>query len=139
MTGTFPDTVVTAMKSVSGTDGPKSQDQTTGDDAAAANPDAGEFAVEYTMQTGATRYAPMQPLPPTKISKKSASAQYPTSSVNIARAVMPTPKIQTTITQSRTHSVESKVNTVRHIRLYSKGSPVVLRLLFEMYDLLCSG
>jgi hypothetical protein len=112
MTGTFKDNVLTGMKSVKGTDGPPSEDTTT-KDGAAANPDAELFDVEYTMQTGPTRYAPMQPVPPTKITKKDATPQYPTSSVDIARTILPIPKIQTTITQSQTHKVSSMANTVR--------------------------
>lgn len=120
MTGTFPDPVAikNGMKTVTGTGGPDTDDQTT-QDPANAQPDEGEFAVEYTMQTGPTRYAPMQPVPKTKITKKKATPQYPTSSVNIAKAILPTPKIQTTITQSQTHSVSSMANTVRHKLLKS--------------------
>lgn len=111
MTGTFPDAVITGMKSVTGTDGPDSVDATTGK---ATNTAGGDFGVAYTMQTGLTRYAPMQPVPPTKITKKKATPQYPTSSVSIATTMLPIPKVQTTITQSQTHSVSSMENTVRH-------------------------
>lgn len=111
MTGTFPALVVNGMKNVQGTAGPSTEDATT-KDGANANPDASLFDVEYTMQTGPTRYAPMQPVPGTKVTKKTASMQYPTSSVPIATAHLPIPKIQTTITQSQTHKVTSIENTV---------------------------
>lgn len=114
MTGKFDDTVATALKKVSGTNGPDSKDETSSGDAANAQPADSMFDVEYTMQTGATRYAPMQPMPGTKITKKTASPMYPTSSVPIAKTKLPIPTILVTITQSRTHSVSSMVNTVRH-------------------------
>lgn len=113
MTGTFPPVVVDGMKNVKGTTGPPTDDATA-KDGANANPDAQLFDVEYTMQTGPTRYAPMQPVPGTKVTKKEATPQYPPSSVPIASVHLPIPKIQTTITQSQTHKVSSMENTVRH-------------------------
>ncbi|KAF2791635.1 beta-1,6-glucan boisynthesis protein-like protein [Melanomma pulvis-pyrius CBS 109.77] len=110
MTGTFSNTVITAMKTVTGTDGPSRIDATT-DKPAGAVPQDGDFGVEYTMQTGATRYAPMQAVPPTKITKKKATPLHPTSSVDIARAMLPNPKQQTTVTQSQTFSIKSVENT----------------------------
>ncbi|KAF2260706.1 hypothetical protein CC78DRAFT_472153 [Lojkania enalia] len=109
MTGTFSDKVVKALKDVKGTDPPPSQDNTQDTDP--ADPAAeGDYGVEYTMQTGATRFAPMQPVPPTKITKKKATPLYPTSSVSIATTNLPIPKQQTTITQSQTFSVSSREN-----------------------------
>lgn len=113
MTGTFPQNVIDGMKSVTGTDGPAKIDATN--DAAPANPAEGDFGVAYTMQTGLTRFAPMQPVPPTAITKKEKTPLFPTSSVSVATAFLPTPKIQTTITQSQTFSVSSRENTVRKI------------------------
>ena len=57
MTGSFPPNVITAMKTIKGTDGPDRLDTTT--DAQPAEPDAEQYEMEYTMQTGAIRYAPM--------------------------------------------------------------------------------
>ncbi|KAF2684571.1 hypothetical protein K458DRAFT_418141 [Lentithecium fluviatile CBS 122367] len=111
MTGEFPDGVITAMKSVKGTSGPSSVDNTA-KEGEAVDPNAELFDVEYTMQTGPTRFAPMQPVPPTKITKKTATPQHSTSSVDIARTILPIPSIQTTITQSQTHKVSSMANTV---------------------------
>ena len=113
MSGTFSAAFTAAMKDVTGTDGPKDVDATVGDTASVSNPSDDEFEVEYTMQTGATRYAPMQPVPPTKITAKTAKPQYPTSSVDIAKTKLPIPSQQTTITQSQTHKVSSIENTVR--------------------------
>jgi hypothetical protein len=119
MTATWDPTVKKALATISGTKGPKTED-TTVDPADPAKPDpakpqAGDFDMEYTMQTGPTRYAPMQPVPPTKITAKNTKPLYPTSSVVIATTHLPIPNIETTITQSQTFSVESKVNTVRSL------------------------
>ncbi|KAF2113317.1 beta-1,6-glucan boisynthesis protein-like protein [Lophiotrema nucula] len=112
MTGTFSAKVTTGLKSVTGTDGPDTINAVADAQNPAANPSAGDYDVEYTMQTGATRYAPMQPVPPTKITKKNRTPLYPTSSVDIAKSHLPIPKQQTTITQSQTFSVSSMENTV---------------------------
>ncbi|KAF2035294.1 beta-1,6-glucan boisynthesis protein-like protein [Setomelanomma holmii] len=113
MTGAWPATaaVQTGLKNIDGTDGPATVDNTNkaGD---AANPAAGDYGVTYTMQTGLTRYAPMQPVPPTKITAKNTKPLYPTSSVQIATTRLPIPKVQTTLTQSQTYSVSSRENTV---------------------------
>lgn len=123
MTGTFPPEIVTALKDVKGTDGPDRVDATTGD--GPVDPADGEFGVEYTMQTGPTRYAPMQPIPPTKITKKEAKPLHPTSAFTVATTFLPNPKIQTTITQSQTYSVQSRQNTVS-----SSSAPVQERWHF---------
>jgi hypothetical protein len=114
MTGKFPPEVIKGMDGVTGTDGPARLDETS--DGAAANPADGDYGVEYTMQTGPTRYAPMQPIPPTKITKKEAKPLHPTSAFTIATTFLPPPKIhQTTITQSQTYSVKSRENTVSNL------------------------
>ncbi|ORX98111.1 beta-1,6-glucan boisynthesis protein-like protein [Clohesyomyces aquaticus] len=113
MTGTFPDTVLTGLKKVDGTDGPATVNAIAQGGQNPAGPVDGDlFKVAYTMQTGITRYAPMQPVPPTKITKKKATPLYPTSSVVIAKSNLPIPKQQTTVTQSQTFSVSSMENTV---------------------------
>jgi hypothetical protein len=111
MTGAWGADVKTALDKLDGTDGPATKD-TTGDSDAAAGGASGDYAVEYTMQTGPTRYAPMQPVPPTKVTATNTKPLYPTSSVKIATAHLPIPSIQTTITQSQTFSVSSVENTV---------------------------
>lgn len=112
MTGTWPAAIKTALAKVSGTDGPPTDDKTTDSANPGADPAGGDYDVEYTMQTGLTRYAPMQPVPPTKITAKDTKPLYPTSSVNIAKTFLPIPSIQTTVTQSQTYSVSSMENTV---------------------------
>ena len=110
MTGQFSAAVVTQLKSVTGTDGPDTIDG-TGSAASSSSADDGAYGVFYTAQTGLTRYAPMQKIPPTKITQKSASMQYPTSSYTVATTFWAPPSIQTTITKSQTFSVESRANT----------------------------
>jgi len=113
MTGTFPANVQAALADISGTSGPKTNDQ-TGKNNAVKDPAADAYDVEYTMQTGRTRYAPMQPVPPKTITATNTKPLYPTSSVSIATKILPIPDIQTTLTQSQTFSVKSRVNTVSH-------------------------
>ena len=114
MTGSFPPNVLTGLKTVTGTSGPPTENNV-----AAANPGAGAggpqgagFAVPYTLQTGLTRYAPMQPQPPTKITAKNPSPLFPTSAVTYAQTFLPRPSQVTTFTQSGTYSVASRENTV---------------------------
>lgn len=112
MTGTWDPKIKKALDNLDGTDGPATVDATAADNADPAAPPDGAFDVEYTMQTGPTRYAPMQPVPPTKITAKNTKPLYPTSSVSIATTNLPIPKVQKTITQSQTFSVKSVENTV---------------------------
>ncbi|OCL14200.1 beta-1,6-glucan boisynthesis protein-like protein [Glonium stellatum] len=110
MTGTFPANVLAGAQAVTGTDGPPTVNQVNnGNNAAPAA--ASDYAVPYTMQTGLTKYAPMQPVPPSKITKKSPTPQYPTSAVSLASTFLPTPKQVTTMTMSQTFSVSSMENT----------------------------
>ncbi|KAI9791072.1 MAG: hypothetical protein M1816_004303 [Peltula sp. TS41687] len=111
MTGIFPPAVLDGLKNVKGTDGPATQNQVAGQNN--ANPAAdGPWAVPYTLQTGLTRYAPMQPLPPTKITVDKATPLFPTSPVTFAKTWLQPPSQQTTLTQSATFSINSRVNDV---------------------------
>ncbi|KAI9679676.1 MAG: hypothetical protein M1829_001638 [Trizodia sp. TS-e1964] len=107
MTGAFSAAVVQALASVSTTDGPPTVNQVVG---LASPSETGPFAVPYTMQTGLTRYAPMQKAPGTRITARSAKPQYPTSSVTIATTWLPTPRQLTTVTEPQTKSVSSREN-----------------------------
>lgn len=113
MTGVWGANVNTA--DIDGTDGPAAKD-TTGDAAGAVPGADGDYGVAYTMQTGPTRYAPMQPVPPKTVTAQNTKPLYPTSSVKIATTFLPIPSIQTTITQSQTFSVSSVENTVSRTR-----------------------
>ena len=114
MTGTFPPNVQAGIKDIKGTDGPATENNVADNPDAAngASPGDGNFGQAYSMQTGMTRYAPMQKKPSKKITAKTASPQYPTSSYKIAKSALPTPKQVTTLTQSVTYSVSSIENPV---------------------------
>ena len=112
MTGTFPPTVEDGIKGVTGTGGPPTQNNINNNATAGAGGAAGA-SVAYTLQTGLTKYAPMQGKPGTKITANKASAQYPTSAVNLAKTFLPTPVQVTTVTQSGTYALASSIeNTV---------------------------
>jgi hypothetical protein len=122
MLGKWDAATKAALATIDGTKGPIAVDNTVAAakpanaaPAAPAAPEAGDFDVEYTMQTGPTRYAPMQPVPPTKVTATNTKPLYPTSSVRIATTFLPIPDIQTTITQSQTYSVSSRANTVCNV------------------------
>jgi hypothetical protein len=115
MTTTFNAAIEAALKTVTGTDSPARVDATS---ETVETPEDGVYDVEYTMQTGETRYAPMQKIPPTKITKKDTEPLHPTSSVATATVPLPNPKQLTTLTQSQTFSIKSVVNTVSSIRVY---------------------
>lgn len=125
MTGTFPANVQSGLSTVSGTSGPATENnvqkanQNPGAGAGAgAGAQGGEFTVPYTLQTGLTKYAPMAPQPPTKITRGGKpTAQWPTSAVVYAQTRLPTPSVVTTFTASQTFSVQSIENTVRLILL----------------------
>ena len=117
MTGTFPANVQAGIKAVSGTNGPPTEKQVQAqqgnNNAGGAAGPAGAYTVPYTMQTGPTKYAPMQGRPGTKITAANPTPQYPTSSVSLVTTFLPTPVQVTTMTMSQTASVESRANTVR--------------------------
>lgn len=116
MTGTFPPNVQAGVKGVTGTGGPATENNVNSNAAAvpAAGQAGGPYAVTYTAQTGLTKYAPMQGKPGTKITAKNPVPVYPTSSVNIAKTILPTPSQVTTMTVSATYSASSMENTVSH-------------------------
>ncbi|KAL9579311.1 MAG: hypothetical protein Q9203_006751 [Teloschistes exilis] len=102
MTGTFPPTIQAGIAKITDTTGPASTNQEAPAAAGGAQGAQGDYAVTYTAQTGLIKYAPMQIPPGTKITAKTVSPRYPTSSVPIAKAFLPTPKQTTTMTASLT-------------------------------------
>ena len=116
MTGACGVTAQAALDKLDTTSGPPTVDATTNGAAETdADPADGDYGVTYTMQTGTIRYAPMQPVPPKKVTATNTKPLYPTSSVKIATTFLPIPSIQKTITQSQTASVSSAENTVSFI------------------------
>lgn len=114
MTGTTDATYVKAVAAIDGTDGPETEDNVANAAAPAAGAAAGaaEYTVPYALQTGLTKYAPMQSIPPTKITLKGYTPLYPTSAYSIATTALPIASMVTTITQSQTFSVAIQENTV---------------------------
>lgn len=117
MTGTFPPAIADAAKKITDTKGPPTQNNVLGQDGAGAS--SGTVAA-YTAQTGVVRYAPMQGKPGTKITAKSASRIYPTSSVRIATTFLPPARQTNTVTAPNTFSVSSMENTVSVVLTFSK-------------------
>lgn len=108
---TFAPAIQEAILALAGsTTGPIKQNNVA---AAGAAPAAGaaEFAIPYSLQTGLTRYAPMQGVPPTKITAGSPTPLFPTSAFTIATTYLPTPSIVLTTTEAQTFSVSSRINT----------------------------
>lgn len=118
MTGTFPANVITGLASVTGTAGPATDNQVSNGNPAASAAAGGAFTVAYHLQTGLTKYAPMQPVPPTKITAKKPTPLNPTSAYTIATTYMPRASVLTTLTASQTFSVSSMENTVRSPSVY---------------------
>jgi hypothetical protein len=115
MTGTFSAAVTADLLTVSGTTGPPTANDVTGGTAAV---DEGVWGTPYSLQTGLTRYAPMQPVPPTAITATNTAPLYPTSSVVLASTYLATPSIVTTLTQPQTFVVSSHANTVRFLAMF---------------------
>lgn len=111
MTGTTAATYADAVPA--GTKGPPTDNGVSNGDTTTGVPAAGDTGVPYNLQSGLTKYAPMQPIPPTKITKKQFSPLFPTSAYTIATAFLPNPSILTTVTASQTFSASSMENTVR--------------------------
>ncbi|KKY21892.1 putative xaa-pro dipeptidase [Diplodia seriata] len=74
----------------------------------------GSYTIPYTMQTGLTKYAPMQRVPSSKITKSDASRQYPTSAYTAYTTYAKIPTQVMTVTQSGTFTISSKEATRLH-------------------------
>lgn len=113
MTGTF----TPAISTITGTSGPADILPSTSTTAAAAAAGAAtasggeQYDIAYELQTGATRYAPMASVPPTKIVATNTSPLHPTSAVTYFSTAAGDATIATTITQAQTHSISSRANT----------------------------
>ena len=126
MTGAFAAAVQAGVTANAGaTEGPATENQISNNAGAAAGAGAGaaggSFTVPYQLQTGLTKYAPMQPVPPTKITAKSYTPLHPTSAFQIAKTYLALPTIVTTMTASQTFSASSVENTVRPLQDTSLG------------------
>lgn len=119
MTGTTTNAIQQAVSALGGaTAGPP----TVNDVAAAAAPAAAPadtpavgasiYNVPYGQQTGLTKYAPMQGVPPTQITLKKMTPLFPSSAWTVAKTYLPKATILTTLTEAMTFSVKSHANTV---------------------------
>lgn len=117
MTGTLTTTVETALASISGTVGPIGVNSGVAVASTAAAAEGGSFTIPYYLQTGLIKYAPMQPVPGTTITAKTATPLYPTSSYTLATTYLSPPTITLTVTDSQTYSVSSVENTVSSLDL----------------------
>lgn len=109
MTGTFPADVITAnAAAVADTAAPAAVNNIA---TAATGAATGGLYVAYSLQTGLTKYAAMQPVPPTAITQTVTTPQYPTSSFSLATTFLPIASQVTTLTQAQTFSVSSHANT----------------------------
>nr|POE54503.1 cell wall synthesis protein kre9 [Quercus suber] len=113
MAGQTAAAFVAGAQTVTGTTGPALVNGAVNNAAAGttAGADGDMFDIPYNSQTGLTKYAPMQSLPPTKITAKQYTPLYPTSAVTIATTWLPIASIVTTSTMLVTYSVSSRENT----------------------------
>ena len=94
MSGVFPAFALDGLKSVTGTDGPPTendigQSQETTD---SYPKEKDTFSMAFADQSGPFRYATMQRVPPTKITKKTMKPVNPTSPYTIATTFLPPQK-----------------------------------------------
>lgn len=114
MTGVTPEAFEEAVPGgTSGPADPPSNMIPAAADPAAVVPAEGDYDVPFNKQSGSIRYAPMQPFPPTKITKKGKPTPlFPTSAFDIATEKMGLPSVITTVTQSQTVHAMTMENTV---------------------------
>ena len=120
MTGVFPAAVEAGLKTVTGTAGPRTEndiqapENNPGAPQAPAAGGTASFALPYALQTGPIRYAPMAPVGQTKIIAKGQSMQYPTSAYTIARTFLGSADCVSTAFEPQTAVFQTRENNVRH-------------------------
>lgn len=102
---TFP----AALFSVTG-DTPSPQVNVGGEGTTAAI-DSKSFTVPYTLQTGKTRFAPMQTQPGTSVSYTMYSTRHATSAYTPYASLSPSPNVYSTITPGWSYTVASSFNS----------------------------
>ncbi|KAI9737006.1 MAG: hypothetical protein M1834_000595 [Cirrosporium novae-zelandiae] len=127
MTGSFSTTVKSALSDISGTSGPDVDNEAVTDSSGTSAAGTNSYGVEYTLQTGSTRYAPMIPTPHTTITATNTSPLFPTSAVTYATTYMGSPDVYTTLTQSATYSASSIENTASAASMPSDDMAKFLR------------
>ncbi len=111
MTGIFQPAIIKALEGIKGTDGPETVNNVA--NTAGDIPGGAAMAdIPYAQQEGLTKYAPMQPIPPTKITREKHTPLNSPSSVRMAKDFLPKAVIITTVTASQTRKFASMENTV---------------------------
>ncbi|RCK57991.1 Cell wall synthesis protein KRE9 [Candida viswanathii] len=77
---------------------------------ASATVNSASFTVPYTLQTGKTRYAPMQTQPGSTVTATTWTMQFPTSAVTYYSTKLASPVVMSTITPGWSYTAESAVN-----------------------------
>ncbi|ODV59897.1 glycoprotein [Ascoidea rubescens DSM 1968] len=72
--------------------------------------DSASFTIPYTLQTGRTRYAPMQTQPGSKVTATGWTRRFPTSAVTFYKTAKPSPVVYSTITPGWSYSRTSYFN-----------------------------
>lgn len=80
-------------------------------DGTAVSVNSASFTVPYTLQTGRTRYAPMQLQPGTSVSLTAYSTRHATSAYTPYTSLSPSPNVYSTITPGWSYTVTSKFNS----------------------------
>jgi hypothetical protein len=113
MTGVFSPKVHRALASVSGYNGPKDIEHIRGlQPVKKERLGAGPYAIPYANQTGPTKYAPADFLPPTKIMMETPTPQYPTSPYQIKTDFVEPATVHVTLTEANTLPLPTMENTV---------------------------
>lgn len=100
----------TSIKATAKGDSPGPQISVAGVDGAAGAVNSKSFSITYTLQTGRTRYAPMQMQPGSTITHTTWSRRYPTSAVTIYSTKHKSPVVYSTITPGWSYSRKSFTN-----------------------------
>jgi len=104
-----------SYKPSSGSDSTPPSAQTSiagGGQTAAQSINSASFSIPYTLQTGLTRYAPMQMQPGSVLTKNKSSwsRRHPTSAVTFFTSIRPSPAQSSTITPGLSYTMTSVVN-----------------------------
>jgi hypothetical protein len=109
MTGAFPPNVLSGLSDVQGVEGPPSENYAG---AAGARHKAELYSTAFADQSGPLRYATMQRVPPTRITKKSMKPVNPTSPYTLATTFLPpVTSIHSTVTEPATWSYSQAEHT----------------------------
>jgi len=84
---------------------------------AAGAPAATGNVPAWSLQTGLTKFAPMQMKPRTAITQTNTAPLYPPSAWSVATTNLPLPRQTLTVTANFVDSVSSRENTVGHVLL----------------------